>query len=115
MQCLREGSSPRPSPAKADPEKAGSGPKNARKFPSSDAISALYPLVDEGRTPLPRRWSPTDKFQYLGLSNSNLRINYRGEDSIRASAESSPELTRTRYFSFAVFDWVAHAVTEQKC
>ncbi|ELR49980.1 Ran-binding protein 9, partial [Bos mutus] len=30
--------------------------------------------VDEQETPLPRSWSPKDKFSYIGLSQNNLRV-----------------------------------------
>ncbi len=38
----------------------------------------LYPKVDESVTPLPRSWSPKDKFTYIGLSQGNLRVHYKG-------------------------------------
>ena len=45
---------------------------------SGDRLSELYPKVDEVETPLPRGWSPRDKFAYLGLTHNNLRVHYKG-------------------------------------
>lgn len=42
-------------------------------------LKRLYPAVDEQETPLPRSWSPKDKFSYIGLSQNNLRVHYKGE------------------------------------
>lgn len=43
-----------------------------------DRLKLLYPLVNEDETPLPRSWSPKDKFTYIGLSQNNLRVHYKG-------------------------------------
>lgn len=43
-----------------------------------DQLKRLYPFVDEKRTPLPRCWSTKDKYQFLGLSQNNLRVHYKG-------------------------------------
>lgn len=43
-----------------------------------DAISTLYPAVNEVDTPLPRAWSSKDKLSFLGLSNNSLRVHYKG-------------------------------------
>ncbi|XP_002404276.3 ran-binding protein 9 [Ixodes scapularis] len=45
---------------------------------SSDRLKLLYPTVNEEETPLPRSWSPKDKFTYIGLSQNNLRVHYKG-------------------------------------
>ncbi|CAB4014161.1 Ran-binding 9 [Paramuricea clavata] len=45
---------------------------------TGDAISRLYPKVDESETPLPRSWSPKDKCTFIGLSQTNLRVHYKG-------------------------------------
>ena len=45
---------------------------------SGDHLNELYPKVDEVETPLPRGWSPRDKFAYLGLTHNNLRVHYKG-------------------------------------
>ena len=33
--------------------------------------------MNEEETPLPRSWSTKDKYQYIGLSQSNLRVHYK--------------------------------------
>lgn len=44
-----------------------------------DRFKYLYPSVDEGKTPLPRSWSPKHKYTYIGLSQNNLRVHYKGK------------------------------------
>ncbi|KAL1437357.1 hypothetical protein MTO96_001418 [Rhipicephalus appendiculatus] len=44
----------------------------------TDRLKLLYPTVNEEETPLPRSWSPKDKFTYIGLSQNNLRVHYKG-------------------------------------
>uniref|UniRef100_A0A8C9SAQ9 RAN binding protein 9 n=1 Tax=Scleropages formosus TaxID=113540 RepID=A0A8C9SAQ9_SCLFO len=48
----------------------------------------LYPAVDERETPLPRSWSPKDKFSYIGLSQNNLRVHYKGHGKTPKDAAS---------------------------
>ncbi|XP_047536457.1 ran-binding protein 9 isoform X1 [Vanessa atalanta] len=43
-----------------------------------DRLKLLYPNVNEDETPLPRSWSTKDKFSYIGLSQNNLRVHYKG-------------------------------------
>ena len=43
-----------------------------------DNIAELYPQVNEDETPLPRCWSSQDKFTHIGLSQNNLRAQYKG-------------------------------------
>ncbi|XP_042866776.1 ran-binding protein 9-like [Penaeus japonicus] len=45
---------------------------------SQDPIKSLYPMVNEEETPLPRCWSSKDKYGFLGLSQNNLRVHYKG-------------------------------------
>lgn len=45
-----------------------------------DRISVLYPKVDESETPLPRSWSSKDKFSFIGLSQNNQRVHYKGKE-----------------------------------
>uniref|UniRef100_A0A670IEG8 Uncharacterized protein n=1 Tax=Podarcis muralis TaxID=64176 RepID=A0A670IEG8_PODMU len=45
-------------------------------------LKRLYPAVDEQETPLPRSWSPKDKFSYIGLSQNNLRVHYKGWETL---------------------------------
>lgn len=53
--------------------------------PVVDKIKLLYPAVNEDETPLPRSWSPKDKYNYIGLSQNNLRVHYKG--TVRMSNE----------------------------
>uniref|UniRef100_A0A8V5H6I2 Uncharacterized protein n=1 Tax=Melopsittacus undulatus TaxID=13146 RepID=A0A8V5H6I2_MELUD len=41
-------------------------------------LRSLYPAVNQEETPLPRSWSPKDKYNYIGLSQGNLRVHYKG-------------------------------------
>lgn len=41
-------------------------------------IAILYPNVKESDAQLPRMWSSKDKFSFLTLSSSNLRVHYKG-------------------------------------
>lgn len=43
-----------------------------------DRLKALYPMVDERDSPLPRSWNSKDKFTNLGLSQNNIRVHYKG-------------------------------------
>ena len=56
-----------------------SGGKSLCQGSTPDPISERYPAVCEEENPLPRYWNPKDKFVYLGLSHSNLRVHYKGE------------------------------------
>uniref|UniRef100_A0A8C9VXI2 RAN binding protein 9 n=1 Tax=Scleropages formosus TaxID=113540 RepID=A0A8C9VXI2_SCLFO len=51
-------------------------------------LRRLYPAVDERETPLPRSWSPKDKFSYIGLSQNNLRVHYKGHGKTPKDAAS---------------------------
>lgn len=42
-----------------------------------DRLKLLYPNVTE---PLPLCWSSTEKNNSIGLSNSNLRVHYKGNN-----------------------------------
>lgn len=44
-----------------------------------DRLKLLYPNVNEAETPLPKSFSNLDKCSYLGLSQNNLRVHYKGE------------------------------------
>ena len=44
----------------------------------SDRLKCLYPSVNEDETALPRSWSPKDKYNFIGLSQNNLRVHYKG-------------------------------------
>ena len=47
--------------------------------PTMDRLKILYPHVNEDETPLPRSWSPKDKYNFIGLSQNNLRVHYKGK------------------------------------
>lgn len=51
---------------------------NSSTFDASAYLKHLYPSVNQEDTPLPRSWSPKDKFNFLGLSTNNLRVHYKG-------------------------------------
>uniref|UniRef100_A0A8C7L1T6 RAN binding protein 9 n=1 Tax=Oncorhynchus kisutch TaxID=8019 RepID=A0A8C7L1T6_ONCKI len=51
-------------------------------------LRRLYPAVNELETPLPRSWSPKDKFSYIGLSQNNLRVHYKGHGKTPKDAAS---------------------------
>lgn len=48
---------------------------------TEDRLKRLYPAVDEEKFPLPRSWSPKEKYNYIGLSQNNLRVHYKGKIS----------------------------------
>lgn len=51
---------------------------NEQEKELNQRLRRLYPAVNETETPLPRSWSPKDKFSYIGLSQNNLRVHYKG-------------------------------------
>ncbi|XP_005096797.1 ran-binding protein 9 [Aplysia californica] len=55
---------------------------------STDRLKQLYPALDEDETPLPRSWSPKDKFSFIGLSQNNLRVHYKGVGKTHKDAAS---------------------------
>ena len=57
--------------------------------PKVEKLVRLYPKVSERETPLPRSWSAKDKYTYIGLSQNNLRVHYKGRG---ASREKGREL-----------------------
>lgn len=56
-----------------EPERTNSGQSQPM-----DRLKLLYPMVNEEETPLPRAWSAKDKYTYIGLSQNNLRVHYKG-------------------------------------
>ncbi|GAB5571214.1 ran-binding protein 9 [Prionailurus iriomotensis] len=90
-----------PGPAGGGPAAAlAAGSSAAAPFPHGDSalneqekelqrrLKRLYPAVDEQETPLPRSWSPKDKFSYIGLSQNNLRVHYKGHGKTPKDAAS---------------------------
>jgi len=53
-----------------------------------ERLKLLYPMVNEEETSLPRCWSTKDKFNYIGLSQSNLRVHYKGHGKTHKDASS---------------------------
>ncbi|KAK9720307.1 SPRY domain [Popillia japonica] len=53
-----------------------------------ERLKQLYPSVDEEKTPLPRCWSTKDKYTYIGLSQNNLRVHYKGHGKTHRDAAS---------------------------
>ncbi|CAF4788737.1 unnamed protein product [Pieris macdunnoughi] len=53
-----------------------------------DRLKLLYPNVNEDETPLPKSWSTKDKFSYIGLSQNNLRVHYKGHGKTHKDAAS---------------------------
>ncbi|OXB58497.1 hypothetical protein ASZ78_009062 [Callipepla squamata] len=51
-------------------------------------LRRLYPAVNQEETPLPRSWSPKDKYNYIGLSQGNLRVHYKGHGKNHKDAAS---------------------------
>lgn len=50
--------------------------------------------MDEQETPLPRSWSPKDKFSYIGLSQNNLRVHYKGAGRAACAGNRGPRPAR---------------------
>ena len=62
----------------------GEGPsrstnQNNENVDPSDRLKQIYPAVNEEETPLPRTWNPRTKSTFIGLSQNNLRVHYKGE------------------------------------
>ena len=51
-------------------------------------LKKLYPAVDENETPLPRKWNSKDKFNYIALSQDNLKVVYKGQGKTHRDAAS---------------------------
>uniref|UniRef100_A0A670JSB3 Uncharacterized protein n=1 Tax=Podarcis muralis TaxID=64176 RepID=A0A670JSB3_PODMU len=60
----------------------GGGEDPRREKELKRRLKRLYPAVDEQETPLPRSWSPKDKFSYIDLSQNNLRVHYKGWETL---------------------------------
>lgn len=52
--------------------------QNTENTDPSDRLKRLYPVVNEDETPLPRTWNPRTKSTFIGLSQNNLRLHYKG-------------------------------------
>jgi len=63
-------------------------PSQSPTLTQDQRLKLLYPMVNEEETPLPRCWSTKDKFNYIGLSQSNLRVHYKGHGKTHKDASS---------------------------
>ncbi|XP_026167175.1 ran-binding protein 10 isoform X1 [Mastacembelus armatus] len=61
---------------------------NYQEHELNERLKRLYPAVNEEETPLPRSWSPKDKYSYIGLSQNNLRVHYKGHGKNHKDAAS---------------------------
>jgi hypothetical protein len=50
--------------------------EESNELKTQERLKLLYPNVTE---PLPLCWSSTEKNNSIGLSNSNLRVHYKGK------------------------------------
>ncbi|PNJ61337.1 RANBP10 isoform 4 [Pongo abelii] len=67
---------------------AGGGLPSPGEQELSRRLQRLYPAVNQQETPLPRSWSPKDKYNYIGLSQGNLRVHYKGHGKNHKDAAS---------------------------
>lgn len=63
-------------------------PTQSPNLTQDERLKLLYPMVNEEETPLPRCWSTKDKYNYIGLSQSNLRVHYKGHGKTHKDASS---------------------------
>lgn len=63
-------------------------PSQSPNLTQDERLKLLYPMVNEDETPLPRCWSTKDKYNYIGLSQSNLRVHYKGHGKTHKDASS---------------------------
>uniref|UniRef100_A0AAR2JGE2 B30.2/SPRY domain-containing protein n=1 Tax=Pygocentrus nattereri TaxID=42514 RepID=A0AAR2JGE2_PYGNA len=66
----------------------GDPSSNDQEQELNERLKRLYPAVNEEETPLPRSWSPKDKYSYIGLSQNNLRVHYKGHGKNHKDAAS---------------------------
>ncbi|XP_033914413.1 ran-binding protein 9-like [Acipenser ruthenus] len=66
----------------------GDSALNEQEKELNQRLRRLYPAINEQETPLPRSWSPKDKFSYIGLSQNNLRVHYKGHGKTPKDAAS---------------------------
>ncbi|XP_076151510.1 ran-binding protein 9 isoform X1 [Alosa pseudoharengus] len=66
----------------------GDSALNEQEKELNQRLRRLYPAVNEQETPLPKSWSPKDKFSYIGLSQNNLRVHYKGHGKTPKDAAS---------------------------
>ncbi|XP_041760361.1 ran-binding protein 9 isoform X1 [Coregonus clupeaformis] len=66
----------------------GDSALNEQENELNHRLKRLYPAVNELENPLPHSWSPKDKFSYIGLSQNNLRVHYKGHGKTPKDAAS---------------------------
>lgn len=77
-----------------------------------DRLVRLYPKVAEKETPLPRSWSAKDKYTYIGLSQNNLRVHYKGWCRLERNSFSSLALALLCYVSVGLLvSLIPHLLT----
>lgn len=64
-----------------------------------DRLKRLYPAVNEEKSPLPRAWSPKEKYNYIGLSQNNLRVHYKGKFLSRFGSGIERSVTQWTFLS----------------
>ncbi|XP_002739300.1 ran-binding protein 9 [Saccoglossus kowalevskii] len=67
---------------------SGEMDKNNVNSSAVDPLKLFYPAVNEDETSLPRSWSPKDKYNFIGLSQNNLRVHYKGTGKTHKDAAS---------------------------
>ncbi|KAI2579210.1 RANBP10 isoform 8 [Pan troglodytes] len=77
-----------PQPGDSSGGGAGGGLPSPGEQELSRRLQRLYPAVNQQETPLPRSWSPKDKYNYIGLSQGNLRVHYKGHGKNHKDAAS---------------------------
>lgn len=77
-------------------------PENNKQNGVVDRLKELYPAVNEEKTPLPRAWSAKEKYNYIGLSQNNLRVHYKGKFVSRFSFNVKNGLTRFIFLFFII-------------
>ncbi|KAK2189474.1 hypothetical protein NP493_106g07066 [Ridgeia piscesae] len=55
---------------------------------SLDRLRRLYPAVIDPENTLPRSWSPKDKHNFIGLTQNDLRVHYKGVGKTHKDAAS---------------------------
>uniref|UniRef100_A0A8C8H986 Ran-binding protein 10 n=1 Tax=Oncorhynchus tshawytscha TaxID=74940 RepID=A0A8C8H986_ONCTS len=88
---------------------------NYQEHELNERLKRLYPAVNEEETPLPRSWSPKDKYSYIGLSQNNLRVHYKGHGKNHKDAASVrathpiPAACGIYYFEVKIVSWDKHS------
>lgn len=84
-----------PQPGDSSGGGSGGGLPSPGEQELSRRLQRLYPAVNQHETPLPRSWSPKDKYNYIGLSQGNLRVHYKGMVFVATEWGSGQSICRT--------------------